>query len=86
MAIPTGFRRFIGIAEELAALGLILPGLTHVLPILTPPAAVGLIIVMVSAIIFHIPRKEYQNIVFNVILLALSAFVAYGRFVLVSLS
>ena len=36
----------------------------------------------IVAILFHIPRREYQNIVVNVILLALAAFVAYGRFVL----
>lgn len=83
MAIPTGFRRFIGVAEILAAIGLILPALTGVLPWLTPLAAVGLIIVMVGAAIFHILRREYPNIVFNLVLLALAAFVAYGRFVAV---
>ncbi len=82
-AIPTGFRRFIGTAEVLAAIGLILPALTHVLPWLTPLAAVGLVIVQIGAIIFHIPRREYPNIVFNLVLLALAAFVAYGRFVAV---
>ena len=85
MAIPAGLRRFIGAAEILAGIGLILPALTGILPWLTPLAAVGLIIVMVGAVIFHIPRKEYPNIAFNVILLALAAFVAYGRFVLVPL-
>jgi uncharacterized membrane protein YphA (DoxX/SURF4 family) len=80
LAIPLPFRRFIGVAEILAGIGLILPALTGVLPWLTPLAAVGLIIVMVGAVIFHIPRKEYRNIVFNVALLALAAFVAYGRF------
>jgi len=83
MAIPEGFRRFIGVMEILAGIGLILPALTGVLPWLTPLAAVGLVILMIGAAIFHIPRKEYPNIVFNLILLALAAFVAYGRFVLV---
>jgi len=36
---------------------------------------------MVGAVIVHIPRKEYPNIVFNLVLLALAAFVAYERFV-----
>jgi uncharacterized membrane protein YphA (DoxX/SURF4 family) len=85
LAIPTGFRRFIGVAEILAAVGLILPWLTRILPVLTPLAAAGLVILMVGAVIFHIPRKEYPNIVFNLVLLALAAFVAYGRFVLVPL-
>jgi uncharacterized membrane protein YphA (DoxX/SURF4 family) len=85
MAIPTGFRRFIGVVEILAGIGLVLPALTGLLPWLTPLAAVGLIIVMVGAVIFHIPRQEYPNIGFNLILLALAAFVAYGRFVIVPL-
>jgi hypothetical protein len=41
---------------------------------------------MMGAVIFHIPRKEYQNVVFNLVLLALAAFVAYGRFVAVPIS
>jgi uncharacterized membrane protein YphA (DoxX/SURF4 family) len=82
LAIPLPFRRFIGVAEILAAVGLILPGLTGVLPVLTPLAAVGLVIVMIGAIIMHIPRKEYANIVLNIVLLVLAALVAYGRFVL----
>jgi hypothetical protein len=82
-AIPTGFRRLIGVAEILAGIGLALPTLTGILAWLTPLAAMGLIIVMVGAVIFHIPRKEYPNIVFNLVLLALAAFVAYGRFVVV---
>lgn len=80
-AIPEQFRRMIGTAELLAAIGLILPGLTGILPWLTPVAALGLVIVMLGAAIFHYPRKEYPNIGFNFILLLMAAFVAYGRFV-----
>jgi hypothetical protein len=84
-AISPRSRRFIGTAEILAAFGLILPGLTGILPWLTPLAAVGLIIVMIGAIPFHLRRKEYMNIILNVILLALALFVAYGRFVVLPL-
>ena len=84
MAIPTDFRRFLGVAEILAGIGLILPWLTNILPVLTPLAATGLVIVMIGAIIFHIPRKEYPNVVFNAVLLALAGFVAWGRFTGVS--
>jgi hypothetical protein len=83
--ISTRTRRFVGTAELLAAIGLILPSLTGILPWLTPLAAVGLIIVMIGAIPFHLRRKEYMNIVLNVILLALALFVAYGRFVVLPL-
>jgi uncharacterized membrane protein YphA (DoxX/SURF4 family) len=85
LAIPPTFRRFIGMAEILAAPGLILPAVTGILPWLTPLAAIGTVIIMVGAIIFHIPRKEYANIVLNLIILAMAAFAAYGRFVLVPL-
>ena len=74
--------RFIGIAELLGAVGLILPALTHIVPSLTAIAAVGLGLAMVCAIIFHISRKEYPGISVGVVLLVLAAFVAYGRFVL----
>jgi uncharacterized membrane protein YphA (DoxX/SURF4 family) len=84
-AIPTGLRRFTAVAESLGGIGLILPQLTGILPWLTPLAAVGLVLVMVGAIVFHIPRKEYPNIVFNLVLLALAAFVAYERFALARL-
>jgi uncharacterized membrane protein YphA (DoxX/SURF4 family) len=80
-AIPTGFRRFTAVAESLGGIGLILPWLTGILPWLTPLAAVGLVLVMIGAVIFHIPRKEYPNIVFNLVLLALAAFVTYERFI-----
>ena len=83
--IPSRTRRFVGTAEILAAIGLILPGLTGILPWLTPLAAVGLIIVMIGAIPFHFRRKEYFNIGLNVVLLALAVFVAYGRFMVMPL-
>lgn len=83
--LQPGLRRFIGVAELLAAVGLILPALTRIVPILTPLAAAGLVIVMGSAAVFHYTRREYPAIVFNLVLLTLAAFVAYGRFVLVLL-
>ncbi len=72
--------RFIGIAEIAAALGMILPMLTGILPWLTPLAAVGLAIIQVLAIIVHARRNELMRALpFNLVLLALSAFVAWGR-------
>jgi uncharacterized membrane protein YphA (DoxX/SURF4 family) len=85
MAVPPNLRRFIGVAEVMAMVGLILPGLTHILPWLTPLAATGLVILMISAVIFHIPRREYPNIVLNLIFLVMAAIVAYGRFVVAPL-
>jgi uncharacterized membrane protein YphA (DoxX/SURF4 family) len=67
------------VAELLGAAGLILPAATGILPSLTPLAAAGLALVMLGAIIFHVSRREYPNLILNTILLAMSVFVAYGR-------
>jgi len=70
----------IGVLEILGAIGLILPWATGILPWLTPLAAIGLVLTMIGAAIAHARRGEFPNIGMNVMLLLLSAFVAYGRF------
>ena len=83
--VPRSLTRFIGIAELLGGLGLLLPAITGILPWLTPLAGAGLALVMVLAIGFHASRREAQAIGFNAVLLVLAAFVAYGRFMVVPL-
>jgi len=78
-----GAIRGIGVLEVLGAIGVILPALTGILPWLTPTAGIGLGLVMLGAMATHLRRKEYPMIVGNLVLLALAAFVAYGRFVAV---
>ena len=70
----------IGAVEVLGALGLVLPWLTGIAPILTPIAAVGLVIVQVFAARAHIKIGDTKSLPVNVILLLLAAFVAIGRF------
>lgn len=70
----------IGIAEVLGALGLVLPGLFGIAPILTPLAATGLTITMLLAAAVHVRREELPMVVPNLVLGALAAFVAWGRF------
>jgi hypothetical protein len=77
--MPSGLRVFAGVAEGLAGLGLVLPWATGVLPWLTPLAAAGLVLIMAGAVVQHVPRREYPNIVFNLVLLLLAAVVAYVR-------
>ena len=77
--MPAGAPYFIGAVEILAVLGLILPGLTGIQTRLTPLAGAGLILVMVGAMAWHAQREEFPNIVVNVVLAAIAAFVAYGR-------
>ncbi len=79
----SGFVKFIGAAESAAALGLVLPGLTGIAPILTPLAAVGLVGIMLGAAATHLRRSETPMVVPPMVLAALAAFVAYGRLVVV---
>ena len=74
-----GLVAFIGIAEVAGALGLILPALTKIYPILTTWAAVGLSTIMVLATGFHLYRSEVSHAVVTIILLALAAFIVFGR-------
>ncbi len=83
LAIPTPFRQILGGADALGGIGLILPEATGILPWLTPLAAICLVILMASAMVFHSRRREYPNVVINLLLLVLAAVIAYGRLVLV---
>src|SRR5262245_32015358 len=85
-AIPNGFRVFIGIAEILAAIGLILPAVTHTLPVLTPLAAIGLVVVMAGAIVYHARRGENQMVFGVAVILVVAAATAFLRFVTVPIS
>lgn len=77
--LPTWFRLFLGAAEVLAAIGLILPGVTRILPWLVSLAAAGIMLVMISATGLHAVRGEYSSAVSTVVLLVLSTVVAYMR-------
>ena len=73
------FQLFLGVAEVAAAIGLILPGLTRIATELVWWAAVGIMIVLVSATIFHVMRAEWSSAVITLVLLAPASFVAYMR-------
>lgn len=75
-----GAIKAIGALEVLGALGLVLPAVTGIAPVLVPLAATGLALTMVGAAVVHGRRGESQMIAVNVVLLALAAFVAWGRF------
>jgi uncharacterized membrane protein YphA (DoxX/SURF4 family) len=77
--------RAIGLIEILGALGLILPGVTGILPVLVPLAAAGLVLDMLGAAFTHVRRREMGVIAANFVLLALAAFIAYGRFMIAPL-
>ena len=78
--MPELFVRFVGLMEVLGAIGLIAPAASRILPILTPLAALGLSVVQVAAIILHAVRGETaMTLPMNLVLLALSLFVLWGR-------
>lgn len=77
---PLSTVRIIGSSELLGALGLILPWLLNIIPVLTPVAASALAFIQLLAIFHHAKHKESKAIVFNIVLLTLAAFVAYGRY------
>jgi hypothetical protein len=78
--MPTAFIRFIGVCECLGAIGMILPGLTGIKPWLTPLAAAGLVIIMIGATVTNLVNGPQAIAVVTVVLGALAATVAWGRF------
>jgi uncharacterized membrane protein YphA (DoxX/SURF4 family) len=76
-----GIVKEIGMVEMLAAIGLVVPPLVDVAPILSPIAATGLALTMVGAVVTHVRRGgEGRMIMTNLVLLVLLVFVAVGRF------
>jgi uncharacterized membrane protein YphA (DoxX/SURF4 family) len=80
-ALPEALIRFIGIAEVLGAVGLLLPGILKVKPVLTSYAAFGLFTIMVLAFLYHISKGEFAALGITIGLGLLAAFVAWGRFI-----
>ena len=76
--LPGAFMKFIGIAETLGALGLILPGIFHVRESLTSLAATGLVIIMAGAVVTTLVQHQPGAVV-PAIVGILAAYVAWGR-------
>ena len=79
MPAPPWFLKFIGLAEVLGALGLVLPGLLRIRTGLTSLAAAGLVIIMIGATIVMWSSGMVAVALMNVIVALLAVFVAYGR-------
>ena len=79
------FIRFVGVAELLGSLGVVLPMVTGILPSVTVLAAGGLTLVLVFAIFTeHLPKKEYKFLPLNLYFAAMSVFVVIGRWALLA--
>ena len=79
VALPGWFLRFLGVAEVLGALGVILPGLLRIRPGLAPLAAAGLTIIMIGATVITLAAGGVTPALVPFVVALLSAFVAFGR-------
>jgi len=77
---PASAVRAIGVLEILAAVGLVLPAVTGIAPVLTPLAAVGIALLMAGAAVVHGRRGEIAFLGVIAVLFVAAAFVAWGRF------
>ena len=82
--LSISFVYFIGVCEILGGLGLILPGLLHIKPGLTPLAAAGLVIIMIGAVAVSLPMGAMTAIL-PLVTGIVAGFVAYGRWKLAPL-
>lgn len=76
--LPGALLHFVGVAEVLGAIGLILPALLRIKPVLTPLAACGLVIILIGATVLSLPMGLVA--LFPFLTGVVAVFVAYGRF------
>ncbi len=74
------FVKTLGVLELLAAVGLILPAVVDVAPVMVPVTAVCWVALMIGAMITHGRLGQFKLVMLNVVYLALAVLVAVGRF------
>ncbi|MBI3232628.1 MAG: DoxX family protein, partial [Bacteroidetes bacterium] len=72
--------RVLGVLELLGCLGIVLPWLTGIAPVLTPITAVGFCFIMTAGLVVHTKKKEYRMLPMLIVVFILSAMVVYFRF------
>lgn len=77
--VPIWIVRLLGLIDLLAAVGLILPSMLRIKPQLTTWAALSIITLMFSAIVFHVSRGEASVIGVNIISAIIALFIVWGR-------
>lgn len=76
--VPLLLVTFTGIVDLLGAMGLVLPGLLRIKSALVPIAAMGVVLLMICAVVFHIARGEATLTGPNVFFALLAGFIAWG--------
>ena len=77
--LSAGLLRFVGVCEVLGALGLILPRRVNIMPVLTPIAAAGLVMIMIGATVLTEMTGSLLVALFPAGTGLLAAFVMWGR-------
>jgi uncharacterized membrane protein YphA (DoxX/SURF4 family) len=72
--------RFVGFAELLGAIGVVVPALVDKAVWLSPLAAAGLGLLMLLAAIFHFRKAEWSEATFNAVIVVVAVVVAVFRF------
>jgi DoxX-like family len=80
-ALPRGLWALLGAFGVLAGFGLILPGATNVLPVLTPFAAAAVAVESVLISAFYIYYRDFSPMTYSVAMAIMAAFISYGRFI-----
>lgn len=75
--------KLIAAAELAGAIGLVLPPLVGIAPVLSPIAAACLAVTMLGAVLVHLRRREFRGLIPALVLMFLATFVAVGRFAVV---
>ncbi|MGA2046501.1 MAG: DoxX family protein [Terracidiphilus sp.] len=78
-AMPLKFIRFIALCEVLGAIGIILPSILSIQPVLVPLAAAGLAIIMVGAAVVHYRLHDWRPILINIVLLGMCLTIVFER-------
>jgi uncharacterized protein YjeT (DUF2065 family) len=79
---PPGRIKLLGLAEVAGAIGLVLPGVLHVAPAITPIAALCLAVLMLGAVQTH--RRLRESVVPALVLVLVCVAIAAGRFPVVT--
>ena len=77
--VSARFVRTLGVLELLAAVGLILPAVLDIAPVLVPVTAVCWVLLMVGAMRTHARYGQPKLVLVNVVYLSIAAFIAWGR-------
>lgn len=72
--------RVLGVLEGLGCIGIIVPWLTGILPVLTPVAATGFALIMTAGLVHHARKKEFKMLPMLALLLVMAVMVAWFRF------